>query len=112
MIIQYSHYLSYCIDFLKINVFSASVSALATPLGTILTGFFTDRIGRKKTMILVKLLSILTWLVAILLKNPVFFYGSSVLGGLTRGGEYEAQFLYYWPEVKIYYLESIFNSTS
>ncbi|KAM7248964.1 hypothetical protein ACFE04_008303 [Oxalis oulophora] len=81
----------------------ASVSALATPLGTILTGFFTDRIGRKKTMILVKLLSILTWLVAILLKNPVFFYGSSVLGGLTRGGEYEVQFLYYWPEVKIYY---------
>lgn len=40
----------------------ASITAILCPVGGPLSGFFTDRIGRKKTLILISIISIISWI--------------------------------------------------
>lgn len=40
----------------------ASITAITSPIGGPLSGFFTDRIGRKNTLILISIVSIISWM--------------------------------------------------
>jgi MFS family permease len=41
----------------------ASITAITCPLGGPLSGFFTDKIGRRSTLMLLNIISIISWLV-------------------------------------------------
>lgn len=42
-------------------VFAASINSLACPLGGLLCGYILDKVGRKKTLIIINLFSITSW---------------------------------------------------
>lgn len=64
----------------------ASIAALTTPLGSVVTSLLTDRIGRKHTLLILQALTIATWvLIAFVYTDGIIFYGSSVVTGMTRG---------------------------
>lgn len=48
----------------------------------------TDRLGRKKTLLLLEIVSILTWLTVAVsdADKPALFYLGGVLAGISRGG--------------------------
>lgn len=62
---------------------------MSTPVGSCITSLLTDRIGRKKTLIILELLSVLTWFVVAFSDKdaPFLFYTSGVIAGITRGGK-------------------------
>ena len=43
------------------SLITASISSFACPLGGLVSGYLLDRIGRKKTLMLINVLSIVSW---------------------------------------------------
>jgi sugar porter (SP) family MFS transporter len=63
----------------------ASLSSLSTPIGCILGGYLSDRIGRKKTLILTEIPLILGWLIIAFASQIEMIYIGRLLCGLGSG---------------------------
>lgn len=63
----------------------ASLSSLSTPIGCILGGYLSDRIGRKKTLILTEIPLILGWLSIAFATRIEMIYIGRLLCGLGSG---------------------------
>lgn len=67
------------------NSFSASLSSASTPIGCILSGILMDRIGRKKTLLITEVPSILGWLLISTASNVEMIYCGRLLVGFGSG---------------------------
>ncbi|KAL7050092.1 hypothetical protein ACKWTF_003954 [Chironomus riparius] len=63
----------------------ASLSSLSTPIGCILGGYLSDRIGRKKTLILTEIPLILGWMIIAFASQIEMIYIGRLLCGLGSG---------------------------
>ena len=67
------------------SFFAASLSSLSTPIGCILGGYLSDRIGRKKTLILTEIPLILGWMIIAFASQIEMIYLGRLLCGLGSG---------------------------
>lgn len=64
---------------------SASLSSLSTPVGCILGGYFMDRIGRKKTLLMTEIPMVIGWALISLATTVPMIYTGRLLTGLGSG---------------------------
>lgn len=78
--------------------FSASAIFIGQPIGSLLSGFITDAIGRRKTMLLVNFPNTLAWLLLSQAKTlPVIFFTFGLFG--IGAGLMEAPIMIYLSEI-------------
>lgn len=68
----------------KLN-FSASISAICTPFGSVLSGFLTEPLGRKRALLIVNVPSLLGWIILYYANNITMIYFSFGLLGFAIG---------------------------
>lgn len=79
----------------------ASLSSAGTPIGCLLSGYVMDRLGRKKTLIMIEIPLIIGWLLIAFASDITMIYIGRVLVGFGSGLGKEIKIFFLWTERKL-----------
>ncbi|XP_071451862.1 facilitated trehalose transporter Tret1-like [Hetaerina americana] len=94
----------------QISWFS-SINLITVPLGCIISGALTDRLGKKRAMIAVNIPFLVSWSLFYWSTSPSHLYAAMVLSGLA-GGLLEAPVLTYVAEITEPHLRGVLSATA
>lgn len=66
----------------------AAIGGFGGLASTFICGWLLERIGRKKTLMIIGVPQILCWILVLIGKSPKFLLVARVLGGLSGGGAF------------------------
>ncbi|KAG8227760.1 hypothetical protein J437_LFUL005765 [Ladona fulva] len=94
----------------QISWFS-SINLITVPLGCIISGALTDRLGKRRAMIAVNIPFLISWGLFYWASSPTHLYTAMVLSGLS-GGLLEAPVLTYVAEITEPHLRGMLSATA